>query len=180
MAHIFPPKAFKPQELPDPAALDSVIIPIAEKIWGKINEQDINAVSTGTFPLSVIDPLSGTGSDEGAYTSKYLKFREVNPDFGATTANPPWFGYDPNMAVIDYSQAWQLIADLTQDIKTGEDVLWVVAQMTYACWKGGLSGSTLDFPNNATQDPVRVQFAIRVDGAIIDETITSFLSGSLL
>ncbi len=65
MAHIFPPKAFKPQELPDPAALDSVIIPIAEKIWGKINEQDINAVSTGTFPLSVIDPLSGTGSDEG-------------------------------------------------------------------------------------------------------------------
>jgi len=103
MAHIFPPKAFKPQELPDPTALDSVITPIAEKIWGKINEQDINAVTTGTFPLSVIDPLSGTGSDEGAYTSKHLKFKEVSPGFGATTANPPWFNYNANMAVIDYT-----------------------------------------------------------------------------
>jgi len=172
MAHIFPPKAFKPQELPDPTALDSVITPIAEKIWGKINEQDINAVTTGTFPLSVIDPLSGTGSDEGAYTSKHLKFKEVSPGFGATTANPPWFNANVNMAVIDYSQAWQLVADLTKDIKTGEDVLWVVAQMTYACWKGGISGGVLEYPDNATQDPVRVQFAIRVDGAVIDETIT--------
>jgi len=169
MAHIFPDKALKPQELPTPMELNKLFAPIAEKIYGRINEHDIKPVN-GKFPLAKIENF-GTIGNEDAYTSKFLAFQESVSGFGSNTANN-WFVANNDVSIVAYSQAWQTIDDLTYTIETGEDILWIVTQLTYTSWKGGISGLVLDFPNNATEDPVRVQFALRVNGSVVNETIT--------
>ena len=49
MSTVFPPRAFKGAEIVDPAWLDKTYQPIAEKIFGRINEQDIRS---GAFPIA--------------------------------------------------------------------------------------------------------------------------------
>lgn len=169
MAHIFPEKALKPQELPEPMELDKLIAPIAEKIYGRINEQDIRS-TVATFPLINVESFGVIGNED-AYTSKYLDFLEASVGFGSNTANV-WFVPTNATSFVAYSQAWQTIDDMSYTLESGEDILWVVAQLTYATWKGGRTGLVMDYPNNATEDPTRVQFAIRVDGSVVNETIT--------
>jgi len=169
MAHIFPDKALKPQELPTPMELNRLIAPVAEKIYGRINEHDISPVN-GTFPLINVESFGVIGNED-AYTSKYLAFEDVITGFGSNTVKN-WFVANSEVSFVAYSQAWQTIDGLTYTIETGEDILWIVAQLTYASWKGGRDALVLDYPNNATEDPVRVQFALRVDGSVVNETIT--------
>jgi hypothetical protein len=149
--------------------LSKLFAPVAEKIYGRINEHDIRS-TVATFPLAKIENF-GTIGNEDAYTSKFLAFQETVSGFGSNTVNN-WFVPNNDVSIVAYSQAWQTIDDLTYTIETGEDILWIVAQLTYAAWKGGISGLVLDFPNNATEDPVRVQFALRVNGSVVNETIT--------
>ena len=169
MSTVFPPRAFKPEEIVDPAWLDKTYQPIAEKIYGRINEQDI---SSGAFDIAKVYQANGTWSyDKGAYTNKWLDVPGTqNPGFGAAVSGASPNGWFLNGTQVDYSVAWQTISSMSVSVTTGEDVLWIVGMTQYATFKG--TGSTLVSPTAPSEDEARVQFAIRVDGAIINETIT--------
>lgn len=168
MSTVFPPRAFKPEEIVDPAWLDKTYQPIAEKIYGRINEQDI---SSGAFDIAKVYQANGTWSyDKGAYTNKWLTAGTQNPGFGAAVSGASPNGWFLNGTQVDYSVAWQTISSMSVSVTTAEDVLWIVGMTQYATFKG--TGSTLVSPTAPSEDEARVQFAIRVDGAIINETIT--------
>lgn len=168
MSTVFPPRAFKPEEIVDPAWLDKTYQPIAEKIYGRINEQDI---SSGAFDIAKVYQANGTWSyDKGAYTNKWLNAGTQNPGFGSAVSGASPNGWFLNGTQVDYSVAWQTIASMQVSVTTAEDVLWIVGMTQYATFKG--TGSTLASPTAPSEDEARVQFAIRVDGAVINETVT--------
>lgn len=168
MSTIFPPRAFKPEEIVDPAWLDKTYQPIAEKIYGRINEQDIDG---GPFPLAKVYQANGTWSyDKGAYTNKWLTAGTQDPGFGAGVSAASPNGWFLNGTQVDYSIAWQTISSMQVAVTTGEDVLWIVGMTQYATFKG--AGASLASPTAPSEDEARVQFAIRVDGAVINETVT--------
>jgi hypothetical protein len=168
MSTVFPPRAFKGAEIVDPAWLDKTYQPIAEKVYGRINEQDIDG---GAFDIAKVYVADNVWSyDKAAYTNKWLNAGAQNPGFGSSVTPVTADGWFKNGTVIDYSIAWQSVSALTLNITTGEDVLWIVGMTQYATFKG--TGSTLASPTAPSTDEARVQFAIRIDGAIINETIT--------
>jgi len=168
MSTVFPPRAFKGAEIVDPAWLDKTYQPIAEKIYGRINEQDIRS---GAFPIAKVYVANGTWSyDKGAYTNKWLSAGTQDPGFGAAVSGASPNGWFLNGTQVDYSVAWQPISSMQLAITTGEDVLWIVGMTQYATFKG--AGSTLVSPTTPSEDEARVQFAIRIDGAIVEQTIT--------
>jgi hypothetical protein len=168
MSTVFPPRAFKGSEIVDPAWLDKTYQPIAEKIFGRINEQDIRS---GAFPIAKVYVANGTYSyDKGAYTNKWLNAGTVDPGFGAAVSAASPSGWFENGTSVDYSIAWQPISSMKVDITTGEDVLWIVGMTQYATFKG--TGTSLVTPTTPSEDEARVQFAIRIDGSVVEETIT--------
>lgn len=168
MSTIFPPRAFKPEEIVDPAQLDKTYQPIAEKVFGRINEQDIRS---GAFPLAKVFVANDAWSyDKGAYTNKWLAAGTVNPGFGLAVSPLSPGGWFLNGTLVDYTVAWQTISSMQLLVKTGEDVLWIVGMTQYATFSGILASLVL--PVKPSEDEARVQFAIRVDGTVIDQTIT--------
>jgi hypothetical protein len=168
MSHVFPPKAFKPEEIVDPQWLDKSLQPIAEKIYGRINEQDIKS---GAFALAKVYQANGTWSyDIGAYTNKYLAAAGQSPGFGSAVSAASPSGWFSGGTDVDYSVAWQTISTCTLDIEFNDEKFWICAMLQYATLKG--VGAAIVSPTTPSEDPARVQFALRVDGLIIPETVT--------
>jgi hypothetical protein len=168
MSTVFPPRAFKGAEIVDPAWLDKTYQPIAEKVFGRINEQDIRS---GAFPIAKVYVANGTYSfDKGAYTNKWLNNRAVDPGFGAAVSAASPSGWFLSSTKVADSIAWQPISFMEVAVTTGEDVLWIVGMMQYAAFKG--TGTSLVSPTTPSEDEARVQFAIRIDGVVISETVT--------
>ena len=168
MSTVFPPRAFKGAEIVDPAWLDKTYQPIAEKIFGRINEQDIRS---GEFPIAKVYVDNGTYSyDKGAYTNKWLNGQNVDQGFGASVSAASPNGWFLPFTKVGDSLAWQPISFMELAVTTGEDVLWIVGMMQYAAFKG--AGAALVSPSTPSEDEARVQFAIRVDGVVISETVT--------
>lgn len=169
MSHVFPPKAFKPEEIVDPQWLDKSLQPIAEKIYGRINEQDI---MSGAFSLSKVYVADGFWSyDIAAYTNKYLNAATQDPQFGNSVSGASPDGWFKGGTDVDYSVAWQVISSYTTlDIEFNDEKMWICAMLQYAVTKG--VGAGIGSPPLPSEDPARVQFALRIDGLIIPETVT--------
>jgi len=166
MSTVFPPRAFKGAEIVDPAWLDKTYQPIAEKIYGRINEQDIRS---GEFPIAKVYVEDDTWSfDKGAYTNKWLNKRNVDQGFGAGVSAASPSGWFATSTKVGDSIAWQPISGMEVAVTTGEDVLWIVGMLQYAAFKG--AGASI--VSNPSEDEALVQFAIRVDGVVISETVT--------
>jgi len=170
MSHVFPPKAFKPEEIVDPQWLDKSLQPIAEKVYGRINEQDIKS---GAFDISKVFVADGTWSyDIAAYTNKYLAAATQDPQFGDSVSGASPDGWFQGGTDIDYSVAWQVVSttSCSLDIEFNDEKFWICAMLQYATFSG--VGAGISVPTKPSSDPARVQFALRVDGLIIPETVT--------
>lgn len=168
MAHVFPPRAFKPEEIVDPQWLDKSLQPISEKVYGRINEQDIQS---GAFDIAKVYVANGTWSyDIAAYTNKYLYAGTQDPGFGSAVSGASPDGWFNGGTDVDYSVAWQVVGSMTLDIEFNDEKFWICAMLQYATLKG--VGGGIVVPTSPSEDPARVQFALRVDGLIIPETVT--------
>lgn len=171
MPHIFPPRRFANGEIPDPDILNLTLVPLAGKVSGKINEHDIAQGIVTTARVT----------DE-AYYDVAVADKKVDPQW---TVAGVWYPYALSIgagepaADIPDSQAWGVLTDvsapsedLSVTITTGDDRVFVLAQVQYIAFR--MSGGTVVAPGNtpSANNPIRTQFALRVDDVVVPETIT--------
>ena len=165
MPHILPHQAFITGEVVDPDALNQDFQEIAGKLGGRLNEHDISQ-----------DTKTKVSTADEVYYDAHQVVKTVDPGFtrggGSVFASIDGEGPDPT-ATIDDTEGWQVIEDdtgsgsLSLDLTTGEDTLVMFAQLQHVGWKGTDTDVAAEIGS-----PLRLQYAFRVDGAVLDDTIT--------
>lgn len=153
MGYRFPRRKLSSRDCPDPSLFREAAAPAAEEIPGNLNEHNVVA---GTFPETRAAPAF-------LYDFHYVS---VDADAHIDTN-----GTDlPDHADADSWQVpeggdWARVGSMLVTYTAGEHSAWVIGWCYY-----GLNGS---FSQNA--QPLfapRVQFALRVNGTVMTETIT--------
>jgi hypothetical protein len=172
MSYIFPRRLLRAKDVLDPIELTLDLSPAAERLSGRLNAHNF---STDLTTLASVDP-------EAFYALKY--YSEIVTFIYA--AAPPTHGYPDNGDNVNAYQVqnnfeWQTITNSSGDspsvsLTTGSSVLWVNAYAQYL-WHGfdPRYGALIPYGQHAFKsqtDPANVQFAIRLDGNIVPETIT--------
>jgi hypothetical protein len=172
MPHIFTPRAFKNREVADPVKLSEAIRWIAEKAASGLGEQDFSSTEAGGAKLFTFAKL-----EADCYYAAYQYRARVSMNLTLTAnkyAKQNALGPGANTATVQDTPAWQVITDdvtgtrMEKSIATGEDILVVFAQTQAASWKGPPNSGATDL----TEAPLRLQYALRVDGVVMDDTIT--------
>lgn len=172
MAHIFPESELRPNEVADPIKLDRALQPLVEKLGGGLNEHDFSATEAGGAKLV---PLARVADDAyyAAYQTKAHVSMQVNSGAHAY-AKPSAVGPLGRTATLLDTPAWTVLTEDTtgtmmrKSVPTGEDILFVFAQVQIAGWLGTLGTN----PSTPSVEAYRVQFALQVDGVVIEDTIT--------
>lgn len=167
MPHTFPKGRLRSGGVVDPEAFNEALQGAAQKLSGRLNEHDFEAASVKAS-VAVAD---------GAYYGAHMVVKASNPGLtrggGLYYADIDGAGGDV-VATIDDTAAWQAIQDdggtdtLSVTPTCGdEDTLVLIAQLQHFAWAG--SDQTLAADRGS---PVKLQYAFRVDGAVIPESIT--------
>ncbi len=153
MAHEFPKELAKNNFGRDPEILNERFRRLAGEI-GDLNEHDLKA--------GLISAVSKVQNN--AIHSLTSVRHQCDPQLenGGGGSWYPFPGADADTLFIPDDVSWTSIASVT--VTTGEDTLYMVGQFTYAG-----HGSLETIPDLFC---VRAQFALEVDGAILDDTIT--------
>jgi hypothetical protein len=172
MSYIFPRRLLRTGDVLDPIELTLDLSPAAERLSGRLNAHNF---TTDLTTLTTVDP-------EAFYALEYYQ------DYVAFifAAGPPTHGYPDHGDNIDAYQVqnnfeWQSITNASSEtprisITTGGSVLWVNAYAQYL-WHGFANRYRTPTPFlqhafGSQTDPSGIQFAIRLDGNIVPETIT--------
>jgi len=178
MSYIFPRRRLRDADVLDPIELTLDLSPAAERISGHLNAHNFNANIASTVTI-----------EPEAVTDTWV-YRKAVP-FGDThtaTALEPWTGLPDETVpadsyLVQNTFEWQPITDgagaaALVTLSTGSAVLWVHTFAQYL-WYG--FQRQLDDPasyprwqhaSGADQRGVNLQFAIRFDGSILEDTIT--------
>jgi hypothetical protein len=162
----------------DPIELTLDLSPAAERLSGHFNAHNFNASIASTV---AVEPEAVT--DTRVY-QKAVPFGDTH----AATAAEPWTGMPDKTVPTDAYRVqntfeWQAIADsagatAVVPFNTGAAVLWVHAFAQYLWYGFQLQlDSAGSYPkwqhaSGADQRSVNLQFAIRFDGSILQDTIT--------
>lgn len=160
MSYLKPEIAIKAGETCDPSQVNANVLPIAQEISGRLVDHNI---VPGTFPQSrVANNCYYQVANGGTpyYVSKSADMHITDGGTGNPTsaAGNAWFV--PNTA------EWSTVGDMTVSPVTGESALWIIAIVQY-----GLAFASNASPGGAL-DHTHIQFAIRVNGIIADDTVT--------
>jgi len=179
MSYLFPRRVLRAQDVLDPIELTQDISPAAERLSGRLNAHNFNQTIASTVAIA----------DEAFY-KPYFAEVAADPQFSGPPTGPYQLplmpgapGADPDAYKVSNTFEWQTIDDanavaLGVSLSTGGSVLWISAYAQYF-WNGFNNGVSIyggspwghDFAGPSTR-PCNVQFAIRVDGAVVAETIT--------
>lgn len=176
MSYQFPRRVLRQQDVLDPIELTQDISPAAERLSGRLNAHNFNT----TMPAATIAA--------SAFYKPYYASVTADPQLGGggSVYHVPVFpgspGADPNAYRVTNTFEWQSIDDqngtpISVTLTCGVSVLWVNAFVQYM-WAGFNAGVSVfgspwghDYAGPSAR-PCNVQFAIRVDGSVIDDTIT--------
>jgi hypothetical protein len=177
MPYIFPKRRLRDEDVLDPVELNEDFVPAAELYSGNLDRHNLKS----NINLS---PKSDNANAKSGYFNHYNTSVLSDPDFGRHTSSYQFpTSTDANVFLIPGSLGWSSIEGLSiTTIKTGVSVLWVNAWLQYV-WLGFYEGNatTVDVMNAYSgQDstlglpklPTGVQFAIKVDGVVLENTIT--------
>lgn len=184
MSYLFPKRVLRAGDVLDPSELTEDISPAADRLGGRLNAHNISdSISTSV----AVDPEAFYKYEHYYEGSRFVWTNSVAgnhiyPDEGGNTYT--------DAALVQNNFEWQAIIDqndvaMRRTISTGTSVLWVNAFVQYL-WHGfdqyafgSIWWTPLPTTNNPGQHrngamtiPCGLQFAIRVDGAVIAETIT--------
>jgi hypothetical protein len=178
MSYIFPRRVLRPGDVLDPQELTEDITPAADRVSGKLNMHNFDQ---GVASTIVVD-------GEAYYQiARYQKSVDIQWT-EAATPGPPWGNPDAgyatttDMAMVQNNFEWQALIDGTGastqvSMTTGQSVLWINAYAQYIWWgfsnpTGGVAPGGAYHANDALNIPCNLQFALRVNGNIISETVT--------
>ena len=155
MSYIFPKRLLRKSDVLDPVEMNQDILPAAELYSGKLNEHNFES---GTF----------TDVEEGAFFTYDVTATGKDPGFGTPGAYtaPDTTGSQGTEIPID--GAWYSLTSSDVTVTTGNATLWLVATAQYSRlgWDSTINKHLLaDTAANA-------QFALRVDGRVLEWTIT--------
>lgn len=179
MSYIFPRRVLRDQDVLDPIELTLDISPAAERLSGRLNAHNFKQTIASTVTIA----------DEAFYKPYFVEVAS-DPQFGGPPAGPynlPILpgapGVDPDAYQVSNTFDWQTVDDvngtpLQLSFTTGNSVLWINAYAQYL-WNGFNAGIPIyganpwghDFAGPSTR-PCNVQFAIRVDGTVLPDSIT--------
>lgn len=155
MPHEFPLEIIDANSSRNPELLNERFRKLAAELSAGLNEHDLAA---GLI-------TDKTKIEHEAITSLSVVRVSADPSWLTNYHGGYWAEEDTGNSVdINDTPAWQEIATTT--LTSGEDMLYIVANMTYV---GGYDNS---FPDPL---PVRAQFCLEVDGALQQDTITGHL-----
>ena len=176
MAYIFPKRALQDKDVLDPVELNEDFIPAAETASGRLNAHNIDSNTKATI---YTDGVSKTAYYDYYYTSQESDIGLGNPSswsFPARTAT--------SEHVLTNDLEWDSIASTSISVATGTSKLWVIGHLQYA-WLGfaigyhqySRGGDITGTSSAGTLKPVgvkgtKVQFAIRLNGNVLTNTIT--------
>tara|TARA_R100001079_G_scaffold82959_1_gene46207 strand:- start:889 stop:2484 length:1596 start_codon:yes stop_codon:yes gene_type:complete len=176
MAYVFPKRALKDQDVLDPIELNNDFIPAAQERSGKLNTNNISQKSAAFRPDFFTDGVSKT-----AYYSYHLASVDSNPGFG----NPGAYS-NPNRAasttehVLTNDMEWDVIESMSVSLTTTVSSLWVIGRVQYI-WLGFVNTGAHTYSNAGLSstagllqniEGAKVQFAIRLNGNVLVNTIT--------
>ena len=194
MPYIFPRRRLQDNDVLDPTEFNEDITPAADLYSGRLDEHNFTPAATLNVDLSkdVATIPDSTYSEPLISNSAYNVYflgKRVSPGWGSpgTYTNPAGAG---SRRVIKNIASWQTIdigdaKEGTIKIYTGNSKLWVIACFQYI-WTGFTSagGHHYSYPpawdassgneSKWARYPCMVQFALRVDGQIIQSTLTGF------
>lgn len=165
MPHTFPPRRIRDGEPVDPDVFNETFQAVAGKLSGKLGEQDIDAASLKANVVVV---------DEGYYDAHHI----VKASDPYWVASASWIvayigvPQDP-FANLSDNASWQPLTDygtsdeLALTFTSTEDTLIIFSQVQYVAYN---YGNPADYPS--VGDPLRLQFALQVDGVTLDDTAT--------
>jgi hypothetical protein len=170
----------------DPTELTEDIAPAAERVSGRLNAHNINEAvrTTVAADAEAYYTINHFATDAFFDWYNFVAGSHVYPDSNATPAAS-------GASSVQNNFEWQTLDNSTYGtmrvtVSTGTSVLWVNAYAQYLWfgfdrsmfggnwWKPAplLNGSPGQHKNGAMVMPSGLQFAIRVDGNVIPETIT--------
>lgn len=163
MSHILPHKAFLAGEVVEPDDLNQPFQEAAGKLAGRLNEHDV----------SVDLKTKVTVADEAYYDAHQIK-RASSPSWTrAADAFALIGGVGDAVAPVTDTEGWQTLVDsggsqaMSLSLTTGDDTLVMFGQMQHVAWKGVDTNTAAEIGS-----PLRLQYALRVDGALLDDTIS--------
>lgn len=188
MPYIFPKRKLQDQDILDPTELNEDITPSADLYSGNLDEQNFKRRSFGPDIATDVAPSaagSATPILSNSYWNLYYSHKVVDPEWGTPDSYNNPSARNTSVRIAN-TPSWQSIDDLSLTIVTGNSRLWVVAHFQYH-WAGfeEYGGHHFSYPPDATDPdavvtnlgawgryPAMIQFAVRVDGQIIEETKT--------
>lgn len=175
MPHTFPRRRYRPNEVVDPSKITEEVQLVATKLNGRLNEHDIDGAD-----LKAKVPVA-----DGAYYGAHQAVKVSSPHWrrggGHYYAAPTGDPAEDDVAAVADSVGWQVLQDeggtdtIHVNIDASEgDKLFVLALAQWCAWSySSTTSGTLDEDVAAVYSiPLRLQFGVRLDGAVVDETIT--------
>lgn len=170
MSYIFPKRNTRGDQMPDPEDFNEDFIPAAEKLSGRLNAHD----------LAGPDLKVNADVASNAYYKPYYNQVESDPDFGDNTGySHTAIGSLPaNTDLLVPNGGWTALTNISHtDVSIGNGKLWVVgwAQYIYHSFVTTTPGHVALAAGLGSILPLRVagvEFAIRVDGQIVPESVT--------
>tara|TARA_R110000868_G_scaffold53332_2_gene167502 strand:+ start:2758 stop:4245 length:1488 start_codon:yes stop_codon:yes gene_type:complete len=143
---------------PNPQQIVDQIGPAAEEVAGRLNDHNF---VTAAFPAA-----------RRANAMLYdFHFGTVASDTGIhTNVHDVPTGTDPNAFLVPDGGAWAPISDITQAYSCGQDSVWAIGWCQYGLTPSG-AVTTFDVGLSTLVKP-RVQFALRINGVVIANTVT--------
>lgn len=195
MSYIFPKRKLQSGDILDPVDLNADIIPAAERYSGRINEHNVDSKIKGS--LADTNPITPGAQDlvaTDAYFKHYLAGKTVDLGRGAQVGGSHRTPYnrtdtadfDPGAYVVPSDFAWNKIDDMEITLTTGMSSLWIIGWLQYVWLEFTDDGHPPSGEDITLVDTVatfvgatnaaRMQFALRIDGRVIESTITGKLS----
>lgn len=156
MGYRHPERKLSARDIPDPELFRQQIGAVAQEVAGNANEHN---VVQATFPSSRVS--------NGLYTDFHYTSTSADAHIDTNGTTLP-DALDASAWQVPDGGDWQAVGNGTLVYTTAEHTVWAIGWLYY-----GVVG-TLDQwrANRAVYTLARVQFAIRVNGAILEESIT--------
>lgn len=157
--YLFPKRQLQSGDVLDPQSFNEDFIPTAERLGGNLNEHNFGATSLRA------NATVGTN----AYYIPHYVTTSSDIGFGATPFTFPAAGA-ANSHRVSNDGDWDVLTDMVLTFTTNVAGCWILGWLQYG-WLG-FNGLSQHAYNSTDTLPTNVQFALRVDGRVLEWTVT--------